>query len=157
MGERCPGCGVMLPRSDGPTHAYVVTSPSCWGLFSQSLIQNGYRLFTDAYMAQHPGGTDRRQVQSVAVHLVTLFAVLEKGRSESEASKITQEAVVHGRDIGGYPKLPEPDPTAWPHNIEDVDARRASHQQYATSVLRVWEESQGERIAEWTLAVLGRI
>ena len=110
MGERCPGCGLVLPRSDGPTHAYVVTSPSCWALFSESLTTVGYRLYTDAYMAQHPGGTDRRQVQSVAVHLVRLYACLEMGRSGSEASTITQEAVAYGRELGEFPKLVGPPP-----------------------------------------------
>jgi hypothetical protein len=45
-----------------------------------------HRLVVDAYMAQHPGdGLDRRDRQSVAVHLVGLCAILEVGMTADQA------------------------------------------------------------------------
>lgn len=26
----CPGCGALVPSSDGPTHPYLGASPGCW-------------------------------------------------------------------------------------------------------------------------------
>lgn len=57
----CTGCGLRRPVEHGPVHAYVTTSPECWALFTQLPTQTE-RMFTDAYMAQHPDGDDPRQV-----------------------------------------------------------------------------------------------
>ena len=67
-------------------HAYVPSSPGCWQTFAavqaDEIQRFGYQsahgLVVDAYMAQHPGdGTDRRDRQSVFVHLIGLCARLE--------------------------------------------------------------------------------
>jgi uncharacterized protein DUF5946 len=77
----------VLPVFKGPTHAYIGASPACWRLYGQvSTIAWGRaddlpldRLVVDAYGAQHPGKRQVRAVQSVAVHLMGLCAVLERG------------------------------------------------------------------------------
>jgi hypothetical protein len=77
----------VLPIFKGPTHAYVGASPACWRLFGQaSTLSWGRpaylqleRLVVDAYGAQHPGRRQVRAVQSVAVHLMGLCTVLERG------------------------------------------------------------------------------
>lgn len=83
---RCPGCGALVPDIRGPTHRYVPSAPGCWRVFgelqAEESLRFGYpsahRLVVDAYMAQHPGdGQDRRDRQSVFVHLVALCALLE--------------------------------------------------------------------------------
>jgi hypothetical protein len=82
----CPGCGLVLPLRDGPTHAYVGASPACWRLYGQvSTLSWGQRdglpldrLVVDTYGAQHPGTREVRSVQSVAVHLMGLCVVLER-------------------------------------------------------------------------------
>ena len=83
----CPGCGLVLPVYGGPTHAYVGASPACWRLYGQvSTLSWGQRdglpldrLVADTYGAQHPGTRQVRSVQSVAVHLMGLCLVLERG------------------------------------------------------------------------------
>lgn len=83
----CPGCGLALPVHMGPTHAYVGASPACWHLFARlsadpfarregTLLR---RLVVDAYAAQHPGVPQRRSIQSVAVHLMGLCVLVERG------------------------------------------------------------------------------
>lgn len=75
-----PGLRSCSSGESGPTHAHVTTSPECWKLFARSAPDLGYRLLSDTYMAQHPDGDDPRQLQSVAVHLITLDAVLARGK-----------------------------------------------------------------------------
>ena len=82
----CPGCGVMLPRSDGPRHAYLGASAACLELFgrlgspasAQPDAARVRRLLHSAYAAQHPGEPQLRSVQSVAVHLMSLCSLLER-------------------------------------------------------------------------------
>ena len=82
----CPGCGIVLPVRDGPTHAYVGASAACWELYqrlARPSSRQGHttrvrRLVQDAYAAQHPGVRQRRSVQSVAVHLMDLCILLER-------------------------------------------------------------------------------
>ena len=83
----CPGCGLVLPAHDGPTHAYMGVSPACLRLYGRaSTLSWGQRdglplvrLVVDAYGAQHPGVRQIRAVQSVAVHLMGLCTILERG------------------------------------------------------------------------------
>jgi hypothetical protein len=85
---RCPQCGALVADVNGPVHAYVPSAPGCWAEFGELQADELQRfgrhpahdLVVDAYMAQHPGdGSDRRDRQSVFVHLIGLCAVLERG------------------------------------------------------------------------------
>jgi hypothetical protein len=84
---RCTGCGALVPTISGTVHTYVPSAPGCWQVFGEvqadEALRFGYppahRLVVDAYMAQHPGdGHDRRDRQSVFVHLLALCALLER-------------------------------------------------------------------------------
>ena len=86
-GTPCPGCGLVLPLHVGPTHAYMGASPACLRLYGRATSlswgqRDGLpllRLVVDAYGAQHPGVRQIRSVQSVAVHLMGLCTILERG------------------------------------------------------------------------------
>lgn len=75
----------MLPTHDGPTHPYMVSSAACWAAFGDLLAADYsspermafHQLVVDAYAAQHPGGDDPRQLQSVGLHLMTLCLFLD--------------------------------------------------------------------------------
>ncbi len=55
---------------------------------------SAHQIVVDAYMAQHPGdGTNRRDRQSVFVHLVGLCAVLEAGLDGARATEIRRRVV----------------------------------------------------------------
>jgi uncharacterized protein DUF5946 len=83
----CPGCGLELPECDGPTHPYIGASPACWALYGELLAREygelryppSHRMTVDVYAVQHPGLPERRSIQSVAVHLIALCLVLERG------------------------------------------------------------------------------
>lgn len=90
--EPCPDCRALLPPSDGPTHRYIGASPACWAIYSALNVgeppiapasYNG--LLVDAYAAQHPGVPSPQAVQSVAVHLLTLYGILAKGMAPDQA------------------------------------------------------------------------
>ena len=86
--ERCIGCGAIVPRIDGPIHSYMTSAPGCWAIFGEvnaryfaNATAVSYRqLCADSYAVQHPGSSTVRQaVQSVCVHLMSLYAQLELG------------------------------------------------------------------------------
>src|SRR3954469_23037147 len=89
MTVTCVGCGGAVPDIEGPKHKYVIASPGCWRLFGDVTAREFgeyggsavHQLSVDAYMVQHPGNaaTDRRQRQSVAVHLCSLYLQLVAG------------------------------------------------------------------------------
>lgn len=63
------------------------SSPACWAAFGEVLAREYsdqayfqvHRLSVDAYAVQHPGKPSSQTIQSVAVHLVRLCLLLERG------------------------------------------------------------------------------
>ena len=101
----CPGCRAELPDTDSPTHRYIGASPSCWAMYT-ALSSVGEppmtplpitTLLVDAYAAQHPGTPSPQSIQSVAVHLITLYGVLSKGGPFERALWLRQEALNEGQ------------------------------------------------------------
>lgn len=81
----CPGCGLSAPAAGGPVPEDHVASAECWAAYGR-LLACSYRdpdrravhqMIVDAYAAQHAGGTSRRQVQTVALCLMTLCLFIE--------------------------------------------------------------------------------
>ena len=83
--QRCQGCGSELLPVDGPTHAYMTSSPACWQAFGLVLEREYsspellpvHRLTVDAWAVQHPGDGSRRAIQSVGPHLARLMIQLD--------------------------------------------------------------------------------
>jgi uncharacterized protein DUF5946 len=126
----CDGCGALFPPYDGPTHRYLGASAACWALFNWSVMLGEHgatdllprsripeppvdiparddasldSLFGDAYGVQHHGGESPQAVQSVAVHLLDLHAMI--------TGKTTQPNWAIGRAIrkrGVFHKLTPP-------------------------------------------------
>ena len=98
---RCIGCGGDVPDVDGPIHAYMEASPGCWQLFGELGVRHvpgapaSVVHQVDAYAVQHPGGAerDRRQRQSVAVHLVALCLFHETDLPPEEAIPVRRRAL----------------------------------------------------------------
>jgi hypothetical protein len=94
-------------------HEYVPSAPGCWKIFGEVQADEaqrfGYpavhRVVVDTYMAQHPGdGSDRRDRQSLFVHLVGLCAVLEHGLPPHPYVTNLLGKVIRRRD-GEFPVL----------------------------------------------------
>ncbi|MBA3839846.1 MAG: hypothetical protein H0X55_06055 [Thermoleophilaceae bacterium] len=97
----CPGCGALLPAEDGPTHPYIRASPACWARYGEVLAREFgdpdyfalHQLTVDAYAVQHPGVAERRAIQSVGLHLMTLCMVIEDGADPREGPKLHRRMV----------------------------------------------------------------
>lgn len=141
------GCGAILPETEGPTHRYLESSPACWSAYSEvlareygdpRLFQGVHRYTVDAYAVQHPGRSSAQSIQSVAVHLMSLCALIENGCSSERATKLIGEAV---KIKGGFTWL-QPPPSMGPLTVVDV--------------LRAKDASGHERMArEWAASAWG--
>jgi CTP:molybdopterin cytidylyltransferase MocA len=97
--EPCPGCGARyLPQVLDETHPYIGASPACWATFGEVLAREFedvtfgrvHRHTVDVYSVQHPGHDERRQRQSVALHLIGICHWLEHGLEMERLNAITQ-------------------------------------------------------------------
>lgn len=144
--DSCPGCGVLLPTIHGPVHPYFNPSPACWALYGELLAQQYtdpdrmryIQLFLDSYAMQHPGGTDRRAVQSVALHGMTLCLFLEEGVDPVMGTRLHKLMV--RRPVFHWLESPKPD-SDW-LNVLDMKAlgeiRRADVYVWARGVWAAW-------------------
>jgi CTP:molybdopterin cytidylyltransferase MocA len=141
--EPCPGCRARyLPQVLDETHPYIGASPACWATFGEVLAREFenvafgrvHRHTVDVYSVQHPGTDDRRQRQSVALHLIGLCHWLEHDLGPERLNAITQRLANSDRD---WPWL-EP-PTAYPMTV--VDVVEAGDGPEHVQLVRRWAES----------------
>lgn len=80
----------------GILHRYLGANAGSWEIYGSVLArqynQFGYpdpthRLTVDTWAVQHPGKPARRAIQSVAVHLISLYLVPEHGLSGAQAKR----------------------------------------------------------------------
>lgn len=154
---RCLGCGALVPDSEGPTHEYMLSAPGCWALFNEVAVQQYEiasfdlrRLAVDAYAVQHPGTTDRRAIQSVAVHLISLYFVLERGLTPAEATdKMRRALTAKSRFVWLQPPLTMGEITvADVVNIKDSEEHAAIVNRWARSAWEAWR-AHHDQIRKW--------
>ncbi|MGH8398309.1 MAG: DUF5946 family protein [Gammaproteobacteria bacterium] len=88
------GCGGLFADIQGPTHRYLGSSPGCWATYGEVLAREYsdqayfqvHRFTVDAYAVQHPGQPSAQSIQSVAVHLIRLCPLLERGLDMQRAN-----------------------------------------------------------------------
>lgn len=90
----------------------------------------GGALAVDAYAVQHPGVEERRAVQSVAVHLLDLCSILERGGDPGEAPDLIRGAIARSP---GWTWLPVSQPIGT-ITVSDVLAGRRDVAQWADDV-----------------------
>jgi Family of unknown function (DUF5946) len=154
----CPGCGLLLPIHKGPTHAYVGASPACWRLYGQvSTLSWGAaqglplsRLVVDTYRVQHPGKPQVRAVQSVAVHLMGLCMVLERGEEPHLLALRDRKPVRRTLDLH-WLHPPRPNGTltvVGPLHARGPDDHAASVEAWARDVWAAWAPHH-ETVRRW--------
>ncbi len=143
----CPGCGALVPDDDGPIHAYLGASPGCWSKWGRFQARAygvpGFGrvqpLAVDAYAVQHPGGPDRRAVQSVWVHLASICLILERGGSPADGIRLKQRLLERPHH---FERLEPPAAPSW-MTIAHVEAApdlalEATVERWAASVWAAW-------------------
>jgi hypothetical protein len=151
----CPGCGALVPDTDGPRHVYVPSAPGCWAAFGALRADEMQRfpgssdnnLVVDAYMGQHPGdGTDRRDRQSVFVHLTSLCAVLERGSTPARSPYVLRQVLASRTEYPILDRVHGPGALTVLHVAGALD--RADHdtraRAWATSVWEAWRDHHPE-------------
>ncbi|HEU4966346.1 MAG TPA: DUF5946 family protein [Candidatus Saccharimonadales bacterium] len=124
----CFGCGALVPAMDGPTHKYMLSSPGCWKLYGDILAKeytmsnwdpDTHRITVDTYAVTHPGIKERRAIQSVNVHLISLYCTFEKNISGVQATRIIKK-VVEDKNITSRFTWLEPPQLQGTMNVTDV-------------------------------------
>ena len=162
MTGTCPGCGAELPDDpDGPRHPYMTSSSGCWSAFGEVLAREFgradwfalHRLTVDTYAAQHPGGDDRRQRQSVALHLVGIRHALD-GVDARTLNAATQRLASQRRE---WPRLEAP--TAYAMTVADLLVARSAEEHL--DLVRRWAQAtwsawslHAETVEGWARAAL---
>jgi hypothetical protein len=140
-----------VPDVTGPGHEYVLSAPGCWQLFGQiqadEALRFGYppahRVVVDAYMAQHPGdGHDRRDRQSVFVHLAGLYAVLEQHLPPAQATNVLRRVLEDSDDFPALVRNDGPGEMTIVHLVGARDLADYEHRAlaWARAVWQAWAQ-----------------
>lgn len=136
----------MIPVPPGLWRPSEGASPGCWAAYGD-LVAREYgewanppihRLTVATYAAQHPREETLKATQSLAVHLVTLLFIVEKGVDLARAPREIGRAVADPSEFRWL--LPPPDP-GW-QTILDV--RGARDVKEHTSRVNRWARSVWE-------------
>jgi hypothetical protein len=165
----------LFPPYDGPTHRYVGASAACWALFHWSVLIGDPNatdllprsripeppvdaparddasvgvLFGDAYGVQHHGGESAQAIQSVAVHLLDLHAMVTR--------RTTQPGWAIGRALrkrGVFHKL-SPPPLGSALTIRHLFPgggvlAPVTRSQYVLSVYEAWMSLHHSTVEQW--------
>ena len=162
----CQGCSAQVP--DMPETrvraAYVGSAPGCWQLYTDLLAREysdiryapAHQLTVDTYMVQHPGEPARRSAQSVAIHLVGLCLMLERGRTPAELPGL-RKRVVERHDT--FPWLTPPQSVGELTVLDILAAGSAEEHRHvvdrwAASAWEAWS-AHHEQVRAWADEVSG--
>ena len=157
----CPGCGVLLPDKEGPTHRYMESSPACWEAFGEVLAREYsdsayfevHRLTVDAYAVQHPGQSSPQAINSVAHHLIRLYYLVERGLDPRRANDL----MLHTVNLKQNYFWLEPPESLGEVTVVDVqaaetvEAHKRAVRDWAVAVWKAWEPHH-ETIRKWAPA-----
>lgn len=157
----CTGCGAKVQERPGSTtHDYLGASPGCYTLFTEVLAReysdfryaSVHNLTVDTYAVQHPGIIEeRRSIQSVAVHLVSLYFQLEKGYDSIQAARAKQQSV---KQADHFVWLTPPAIETYSltiadvHHAEDAAAHIKAVKAWARDVWAAWS-AHHETVLKW--------
>ena len=159
---RCPGCGLVVQTRELAAAPGGPAAAGCFALFGELLAASYtdparralHQLIVDAYTAQHAGGASRREVQAVAICLMTLHLFLERGIDPR------QGPALHKTMVGGtvaFRRLEPPPPEDGAPTVADVLSPDEGYEQRVTSWAEaVWSTwiPHHETVRAWTRTAL---
>lgn len=144
----CPGCGLVTPDLSGESHPYIGASRGCWERYGELLATGrGGQLAVDTYAAQHPGVEERRSIQSVAVHLMGICAVLERGAHPADGVALLRRAL-EGPHGWHWLEVRRPVGTMTVSDVLEAEGRGVVVRRWALSVWSAYA-AHHETIREW--------
>lgn len=162
----CPGCGFVAPAAGGAPPDGYGASAECWGrygeLLARSYAEAAYRhvhqLVVDAYIAQHPGGDSRQEVQRLALCLMTLCLFVEDGADPRDGPAL-HKRMMAGRP-GYFRRLPPPPWQGLPTAVDVLAARDAAEHErlvwsWGREVWRAWAPHH-PTVRAWNARALAR-
>ena len=125
-----------------PAHPYMTCSPACWARYGDLLaVQYAspqrmafHQLVVDSYAVQHPDGDDRRAIQSVGIHLMTLCLFIERGTDPASGTSLHRSMVAR-------PVFHQLSPPASPGQLTLLDVPLDGDPSHARIAAHAWAES----------------
>jgi len=168
---KCYGCGALVEDIEGKPHKYIGASQGCWNLYTEILAkeygeynypEHTHRLTVDTYAIQHPGclpeqspkgmaraeQPERQSIQSVNVHLISLYAVLVMKLRGRDATKLISK-ILRGNPAFEWLEPPVPNGTITVVDVLKVttqEEHEASVKKWAEDVFGCWFSKHGEAI-----------
>ena len=96
----CFSCGAKTLNIEGDCHEYMLASPGCYEMFTEVLdreysdfrYSKAHHYTVDSYAVQHPGKvTNQKAVNSVGIHLVSLYFLFEKKYDITKSAQVKME------------------------------------------------------------------
>ncbi|GAB4186579.1 MAG: hypothetical protein OHK0057_12200 [Thermoflexibacter sp.] len=141
---KCIGCGALVEDLAGKPHKYIGASQGCWNLYGEVLAKEYgeynypqliHRLTVDTYAIQHPGEPIRQAIQSVNVHLISLYLILVKGYDGETATKKM------GEILSKDPRFEWLEPPSPIGHITIADVLTATNQEEHEKKVREWADN----------------
>lgn len=141
----CFACGGEVPDTDGKTPDHLISSPGCWATFGKILrreyqkpgYRENHRLTVDAYTVQHPPARSPEAARQMALRLIGLCAVLERGTTQGEVSRTLEWLSQQGPE---YEWLPPPPPKRR-GDVTAADVVKARSAESHLDMVEVWARS----------------
>jgi hypothetical protein len=123
------------------------SSPGCWGLYGEVLAKEYspeyrdahiHQITVDAFACQHPGKPERRAIQSVNGHLVSLYLVYEKNVIGKEASAAIKHIIEDENAVAGFAWL---EPPSFEGSLTVADVLKAKDVSEHKKFVKDWGES----------------
>ena len=138
---KCYGCGALVENTVGQPHKYIGAAQGCWDLYGEILAKeygeynypkDTHRLTVDTYAIQHPGQPGRQSIQSVNVHLISLYTMLIDNATGEEATKKISEI------LAAEPKFEWLEPPVPNGLITVIDVLKAKGEEEHKQIVKEW-------------------
>jgi len=159
---KCCGCGGEFEELDGPTHAYVLSSPGCWKAYGEILAREYqdpaywplHCLTVDAYAVQHPGVDTAQARNSVGIHLSRLCLIVEAGWPIGRANSAMVQIIARKTHYPWLTPPAQPGAVTVRHVLaaQTAPEHLASVDRWARSVWEAWAEHRAT-VRKWVEAI----
>jgi hypothetical protein len=154
---KCFGCGALVENIDGKPHKYIGATQGCWNLYGQVLAKEYceykypetiHRLTVDTYSVQHPVHPCKQSIQSVNIHLISLYLILKKNFNGQMATKIIGN-ILNNKPI--FEWLEPPIPNGIKTIIDVLNAKNIEEHEikvieWSNDVLNFWHKKHEQKI-----------